>query len=189
MSTHLITWSWAAARPARWSPPACRRIRRRRSACWSGATATWQRRRAADPPLAGPARGPARSGLHDHAAAARKRPHRPLAGQGAGRLLVAQHDDLVQALPRRLAGLGRPRLRRAGTTTHGPYYERIPGPHQIVAPGRPERDPSRLDRGLRRRALGVHRIRRLERRAVPQRRRASWTSATTPPPACARPPA
>ena len=69
------------------------------------------------PPLARPARGAARPRLHDDAAAARQRAHRPLPREGARRLLVAQHDDLVQAVAARLERLGRPGLRRAGRTT------------------------------------------------------------------------
>ena len=48
-----------------------------------------------------------------------QRPHRALARRRARRLLVAQHADLLQAAPRRLAGLGRPRGRRMGAGGHG----------------------------------------------------------------------
>ena len=116
----------------------------------------------------GAARGPARPRVPHDAAAARERPHRPLAREGARRVLVAQHDDLVQALPGRLERLGRPGLRGLVERRDGPYYDRIPGPPRPGRRGRPQRDPLRLDRGLR---LGPRRAeeRRLERGAVPRR--------------------
>ena len=68
----------------------------------------------------------------------------------ARRLLLAQHDDLVQAVPRRLAGLGRP-----GRSGWEPGHGAVLRAHPRPAPDRggegSKRDPVRLDRGLRRR--------------------------------------
>ena len=96
-----------------------------------------------------------------------------------GGLLVAQHDDLVQAVPGRLERLGRPGLRGLVERRDGPVLRPHPGPARPGRRGRPQRDPLRLDRGLR---LGARRAGRTSTGTRPRTATvpASSTSATTP---------
>ena len=143
------------------------------------------RRRPADPSLARAARGADRPRLPHDPAAAGQRAHRPLPGEGARRLLVAQHDDLVQAVPGRLERLGRGGLRGLVERRDGSVLRADPRPARPRRRGRPQRDPVRLDRRLRHRPRR-HEERRLERGARTATAPASSTSATTRTPASAR---
>ena len=128
------------------------------------------RRRAAAAPLAVAAGRADRPGLHHHAAAPRQRPHRAFARRRAGRLLLAQHPDLFQAVPGRLAGLGGSRRRGLGARGDGSVLPQAP--HQAPDRGRegPKSGAEGLDSGRRagRRSAGEP---RLERRPLPRRRR------------------